>query len=61
MEGGPNFGIHPPNRKPVGTALATRRVLYVILKHSYSFIKHKTLRKAIEIIFLESKSFLLAS
>ena len=21
MEGGPNFGIHPPNRKPVGRAL----------------------------------------
>ena len=21
MEGGPNFGVHPPNQKPVGTAL----------------------------------------
>ena len=26
MEGGQNFGIHPPNRKPVGTALDTSRV-----------------------------------
>ena len=25
MEGGPNFGLHPPNQKPVGTALC---VLY---------------------------------
>ena len=28
MEGGPNFGIHPPNQKPVGTALKLELLFY---------------------------------
>jgi hypothetical protein len=45
IEGGPNFGLHPPNQKPVGTALLDSKygnhMLCTHELHSYLLVDNR--------------------